>query len=510
MGEVSGDEPRSRNFGIMLSAMMRKNYLVKKRDKYFIVREFLMPLYFVGILVLSTISLKNKEVPSILVDWGTMGGTEPTMSYPLTRGATNGDVFKQVFGLSKTSAFLGSDAHDNPPSSGYKRFQDKADQDLMIGVAPCTDGDLSEVSDVMAKAKASFATATAAFTFKCFADEGALQSAAVSSPSSFLAGISYDTTGGALTFPVSYTLFVNASDMQGIGKDSFAIQNIGPYEPSWNWLKSGFFTFQRLFEQAVLQHKGGDIFFDPTIQEVPWMAYTTNLKAQEITNLIGIYLILVFSFVLRGNLTQIVEDKKKKIRIGLKMIGLTDGVYWVSWAITMMLTYSIVGVFLALLLHFGQVLPNTNLGILIMFFTVFSLDLSFLCIALSSFFQNPEIAGVGSMVIFILMEIPGDIVASMDGATAVFKGILSLMPPTAFTLGLKTINESEIGGEGTQWSNIADASFTSINFSVAQSLLMMLIDIPLYIFLAWYLNNVVPQEWGVAKPWYYIFQVSGL
>jgi ABC-type lipoprotein export system ATPase subunit len=480
--------------------MLRKNYLLKKRDKYFVVREILMPLYFVGILVLSTISLKNQQVDPILVDWGTMGGTEPQMNYPLTRGATNGDLFKAVMGLTPGPIY------DNPPSKEYKRFQGKKDSDLTIAVAPCTDGDTSDVSGVLAKAKASFATSSAAFTFKCFPSASAMQAAAVSSPSTFLAGIAYETT--ALSFPVSYTLYVNASDMQGLGVKNFAIQNIGPFESSWSWMKSGYFTFQRLFEQSVLQQKGGDIFIDPTIQEVPWDAYTTNLKAQEITNLIGIYLILVFSFVLRGNLAQIVEDKKKKIRIGLKMIGLTDDVYWCSWAITMMFTYSIIGVLLAVLLHIGQVLPNTDLGILILYFTIFSLDLSFLCIAMSAFFQNPEIAGVGSMVAFILMEIPGDIISTMDGATPLLKSLISLLPPAAFTMGLKTINLSEVGGEGTQWANIAQASFTSTNFSVASSMLMMLINIPLYIFLGWYLNNIVSQEWGVARPWYFIFQSS--
>jgi ABC-type multidrug transport system ATPase subunit len=498
----------SRKFGTMLMAMLRKNILVKRRDKYFVMREILAPMYFVGILVLSTIFLKNKTTEPVLVATTYPFGGPGASAYPLTRGAATGGTFKTVMGLQKMAGpDVPNPYYANPPG-GYKRFQDKQDADLMIGVAPCSDRPGDEVANVTALAEAAFQSN---FTFRCFADASELQSAALKKPELFLAGITFETSSpGTLTFPVTYTLHVNASDMRGVGKDSFSsFQSVGPYDATWSWLSSGFSIFQRLFEQAVVQHKGGaDVYFDPTIQEVPWSTYTTNMKAQQISSLIGIYLILIFAFVLRGNLAQIVEDKKKKIRIGLKMIGLTDGVYWVSWAVTMMMTYAILGVAVAIILNVGQVLPNTNIGILIVFFLIFSLDLAFLCIAMSAFFQNPEVAGIGSMVLFILMEVPGDVLAASPDASSTLKNFLALLPPTAFTLGLKTINESEIGGQGTQWNNIADASFTSLNYPVSQAMLMMLLDIPLYAFLAWYLNNVVPQEWGVPLPWYYPLQRS--
>jgi hypothetical protein len=439
----------NRKFGTMLMAMLRKNILVKRRDKYFFMREILSPMYFVGILVLATIFLKNKTTDPVLVSTTYPFGGPGATAYPLTRGAATGGTFKIVMGLNKfADADVPNPYYDNPPG-GYGRFQDKQDADLMIGVAPCTTSPTDEVTKVKDLAEAAFQSN---FTFKCFADASELQSEALKSPESFLAGITFETSSrGTLTFPVTYTLHVNASDMRGVGKDSFSsFQSVGPYDATWSWLSSGFSIFQRLFEQAVVQHKGGadvlnltssDIYFDPTIQEVPWATYSTNLKAQQISSLIGIYLILIFAFVLRGNLAQIVEDKKKKIRIGLKMIGLTDGVYWLSWAVTMMMTYAILGVAVAIILNLGQVLPHTNVGILILYFLIFSLDLAFLCIAMSAFFQNPEIAGVGSMVIFILMEVPGDVIAASPDASTMLKNLLALLPPTAFTMGLKTINE---------------------------------------------------------------------
>jgi hypothetical protein len=50
---------------------------------------------------------------------------------------------------------------------------------------------------------------------------------------------------------------------------------------------------------------------------------------------------------------------------------------------------------------------------------------------------------------------------------------------------------------GVQWSTINGNPL----FSVRDSLIMLVVDTLLYIFLGWYLGKVVPTSEGVARPW---------
>jgi ABC-type Na+ transport system ATPase subunit NatA len=482
----------------MMKAMLWKNSIIKRRDKFFILRDILVPLYFFGILVILANVIPSNPQPENLVSWGEDSG----INFGLSRGTATADLFKEAMGW-------GSEGYGGTDFA--KRYSDTPDAGLLVGFAPCSlNSTDTAVGKVLTSSKASWASN---FTFTCFDSGDMLRAAAKAKPETMLAGIIFNDVKAAdpeFTFPVSYTLLVNGSDMTGLGlKDDGAYdfpgnQQIGlpKPDPTWAWLTSGFFTFQRLFEQAVMQQKAGDpdFFLDPTVQEVPWAKYSTNDKATNLAQVLGIYIALVYTFLLRGNLSQIVEDKKKKIRIGLQMIGLTNVVYWGSWALTMFFFFSITGIGGSAILKFGKVFAFTDGTILLTFFLLYSAALTFLCIALSALFTEPQVAGIGGMVLFLVMELPGQL---LGNSSAGMKNILCLLPPSCFSIGLAIINESEIGGQGAQWSNFADPNFTSQGYSVAQAMLMMFVDIFVYAFFAWYLNNVVPSEFGVTLKWYY-------
>jgi ABC-type multidrug transport system ATPase subunit len=529
LGGACRDLQKERSSVAMLKVMLWKNALLKSRDKFFILRDIMVPLYFFGILVILANVIPSNPQPENLVSWGEDSGMNVLLSQG---GGTTADAFKE--------AMLWGKKHQ---TSFAKRYDHTPDGQLKIGIAPCSNTAPSAVWKVVKSCQEKFTNSTNSsagdkFTFQCFKDGDALRNEAKNNPETMLAGIIFEDTklaAPSFTFPVSYTLLVNASDSEfphnistckliadclatyprtvtglGLGdKGAYTFpsnQQIGPLNlPTWSWMTSGFFTFQRLFEQAVLQQTApnSSLLLDPTVQEVPWSAFSTNDKATNLAQVLGIYITLVYTFLLRANLSQIVEDKKQKIRVGLQMIGLTNGVYWGSWALTMFFFYSIIGIGGAFILKFGKVLAFTDVSILIIFFLLFSAALTFLCIALSALFSEPQVAGIGGMVLFLVMELPGELIGSKSDTAAGLKRILCLLPPSCFSIGLAIINESEIGGEGTQWSNAHDPNFTSQGFAVSEAMLAMFVDVFLYAFLAWYLNNVVPTEFGITLPWYY-------
>lgn len=56
-----------------------------------------------------------------------------------------------------------------------------------------------------------------------------------------------------------------------------------------------------------------------------------------------------------------------------------------------------------------------------------------------------------------------------------------------------------------QWENIGSVSG---EFNFSQVLLLLLLDSVLYSVVAWYVEAVLPGEYGVPKPWYFFVLVS--
>ncbi|XP_063678924.1 phospholipid-transporting ATPase ABCA3-like [Bolinopsis microptera] len=85
------------------------------------------------------------------------------------------------------------------------------------------------------------------------------------------------------------------------------------------------------------------------------------------------------------------------------------------------------------------------------------------------------------------------------------KMIVSLLPLSGSSIGLVTIAEWEKIGLGAKWNNLGDSLSVLTAFSISDVMLMLLVDIFIYGFLTWYIENVFPGEFGVPnKPFFFL------
>ena len=120
---------------------------------------------------------------------------------------------------------------------------------------------------------------------------------------------------------------------------------------------------------------------------------------------------------------------------------------------------------------------------------------------LSTFFSKAKIAGVLSMFLLLGSYFPYFAVSdsSISSSNKMAAGLLS---PVAFALALQHM-----------WTyqgaflplNSVNASDLYENNNLTNNLIMLFIDCIIYIFFAWYCDQVVPQEYGVPRPWNFIF-----
>jgi ATP-binding cassette subfamily A (ABC1) protein 3 len=62
-------------------------------------------------------------------------------------------------------------------------------------------------------------------------------------------------------------------------------------------------------------------------------------------------------------------------------------------------------------------------------------------------------------------------------------------------------------GEGMQWHNFWNTVTPDDDLVLGHIFIMLLVDALIYLLLALYIEAVAPGEYGVPKPWYFLFQV---
>ena len=154
------------------------------------------------------------------------------------------------------------------------------------------------------------------------------------------------------------------------------------------------------------------------------------------------------------------------------------------------------------------IFPGSNfLPIWLMLF-LYGLSMIAYSFALTPFFTNSKVAGVVGALFTLLISIIYVPLAGTDvQANAGAKWGCSLLSPVALALGMSEAVAKVAAGIPINMSTIFEGT-QAPGYSISSTILILIIDTVLYFFLAWYLDNVVPGEYGVKRPWYFLFTGS--
>eukprot|EP00605_Chrysophyceae_sp_TOSAG23-4_P000272 GSChrysophyteH1.ASY1.ANO1.314.1 assembled CDS len=195
-----------------------------------------------------------------------------------------------------------------------------------------------------------------------------------------------------------------------------------------------------------------------------------------------------------------VTDKSSKVKESMRMMGLLESAYFTSIFVTE-------GVFIGGLVSFVgatftafstvEFLNGASFGNTFGLFFLFVMSAVPFSLFITSFFDRPAVATNITIIILLTcycavtsgkFQVEGD-----DEATAAIMQLMALAPPMALQIGCDSLSY------GT--SNPKYPAIGSL-FSV------LLFDIFVYIFAAWYANQIIPSEYGVSKHPLFIFESS--
>eukprot|EP00928_Gymnodinium_smaydae_P017948 TRINITY_DN16841_c2_g1_i1.p1 TRINITY_DN16841_c2_g1~~TRINITY_DN16841_c2_g1_i1.p1 ORF type:complete len:2152 (-),score=460.50 TRINITY_DN16841_c2_g1_i1:58-5934(-) len=214
--------------------------------------------------------------------------------------------------------------------------------------------------------------------------------------------------------------------------------------------------------------------------------------------------IVAFLYTQKKVVNELITEKETRVRESLRMGGVSSAAIMGSWYATYGLIFCILCAVFAAIAGLN-VFPMSSGALIFAFFWLWCMSFLAFAFFLHCFFSHSRTGGIVSMMVMFAQWILYASQNKEGPPSLLVQQLLMLMPNAAFCAGLDMLAKFEAARVGAGWSNL---TWPVNNSSFARVLLTMCVDIVLWTVLAWYLDAVLPKEYGVRQPWNFPFMPS--
>uniref|UniRef100_A0A4W6GB51 ATP binding cassette subfamily A member 3 n=1 Tax=Lates calcarifer TaxID=8187 RepID=A0A4W6GB51_LATCA len=279
------------------------------------------------------------------------------------------------------------------------------------------------------------------------------------------------------------------------------------------YFREGFLAVQHAVDRAIMRSYNRTAAA-PLLRQIrvvlsrfPYPAFIYDVFILAIQNQLPLVLVLSFTYTSLNIVRAVVQEKERKLKEYMRMMGLSNWLHWSAWFLMFFLFLSI-SVFFVTVLPNGAVLTYSDPTLVFVFllvFTVATINFSFM---ISAFFSRANVAAAAGGFIYFMSYLPYLFLwPRYDLLSHAQKVSACLISNVAMAMGAQLIGMFEGKGTGIQWCNLFDSVTVDDDFSLAQVLGLLLFDSVLYGLVAWYMEAVFPGEYGVPLPSYFFVLV---
>eukprot|EP01135_Chromosphaera_perkinsii_P003345 Nk52_evm45s240 gene=Nk52_evmTU45s240 len=220
-------------------------------------------------------------------------------------------------------------------------------------------------------------------------------------------------------------------------------------------------------------------------------------------------MILILTNVVFSTVVGMVFEKETKIKEAMMMMGLSNSVYYLSWFVTQAVLFTGPWILSAVVVNLG-IYKESDFVIVGAIFWLTGMSLITLSFCLISFFDKVNMAGlIAAFVVCGFAGLAQILYTAVSPLPAAVVYVLSVFSPCAFIFAIIFLGEAELNSTGVSMSNIYSLKMShDVEVYMGGLLTFMLFDIFFYIGVAWYMNQVIPSEFGTSRPWYFLFTKS--
>ncbi|XP_042560069.1 phospholipid-transporting ATPase ABCA1 isoform X2 [Clupea harengus] len=332
----------------------------------------------------------------------------------------------------------------------------------------------------------------------------------------FWAGIVFllpDPSAPTLPPHVSYKIRMDIDDVTRTNKIKDKFWDPGPAaEPfsDMRYIWGGFVYVQDLVERALARvMTGKEQNTGIYLQQMPYPCFVDDVFLRVLNRSLPMFMTTAWMYSVAMIIKCVVYEKEARLKETMRIMGLGSGTLWVSWFISSYVPFLISAGMLVTLLKMGDILPYSNPVVVFFFLAAFATATIMLCFLISTLFSRANLASACGGLIYFSLYLPYvPCVAWRDRLTTTHRVLASFLSPVAFGFGCEYFSQYEEQGVGIQWFNVNSSPSEGDTYNFLTSIVMLYVDAFIYGVLAWYIEAVFPGEFGIPKPWSFIFQLN--
>ena len=296
---------------------------------------------------------------------------------------------------------------------------------------------------------------------------------------------SYD--GGVLDIP----------DGRAKANDPF---QVGPDMEAYKlFVDDGYNQIQKIIMEYILKKKQNKVLtYNFGMMAMKYEKFKTDPFGVFVGYIVPFFIVIAYMCPLCLYVLRMVREKETKAKEGMKIMGMSESTYFLSYFIQFFIT----NIFYTVCNSIIMKLIFTHVGFEFLFFTflLWGLNVFALAFFFQSFIDRTRVALILSLLIYFVMYFFSMAVMD-DQAAKGLKIVLSIFPSIGLELGIIVYGYFEGHFQDFKWKHFTK---TYQNYAIVWMIVMFLIDFFLYLFLGYYLQNIVSHEFGIAKPFYFL------
>uniref|UniRef100_A0A3Q2ZXA5 P-type phospholipid transporter n=1 Tax=Kryptolebias marmoratus TaxID=37003 RepID=A0A3Q2ZXA5_KRYMA len=332
----------------------------------------------------------------------------------------------------------------------------------------------------------------------------------------FWAGVVFQLPNSSLSeLPphVTYKIRMDIDDVTRTNKLKDQFWDPGPSADPFNDMRyvwGGFVYIQDLVERAVNYVLTGvkqttGIY----IQQMPYPCYVDDVFLRVLNRSLPLFMTLAWIYSVAMIIKGVVYEKEARLKETMRIMGLGTGTLWLSWFISSIVPFLVSAALLIALLRWGDILPYSDPAVVFFFLMAFATATIMQCFLISTFFSKANLAAACGGLIYFSLYLPYVLCGAWRNyLNTTHRILISFLSPVAFGFGCEYFAKYEEQGIGMQWFNLRASPVEGDTYSFTVSIIMLYVDAFIYAVAAWYIEAVFPGEYGMPRPWYFIFQIN--
>uniref|UniRef100_A0A670ZUT2 P-type phospholipid transporter n=1 Tax=Pseudonaja textilis TaxID=8673 RepID=A0A670ZUT2_PSETE len=314
---------------------------------------------------------------------------------------------------------------------------------------------------------------------------------------------------------VKYKIRMDIDSVERTNKIKDKFWDSGPRADPFDdmrYIWGGFTYLQDVIEQAIIRTlTGSEKKTGVYVQQMPYPCYVDDIFLRIMSRSMPLFMTLAWIYSVAVIIKGIVYEKEARLKETMKIMGLKNGILWLSWFISSLIPILISAGLLTCILKKGNLFPYSDPSVIFVFLSLFGVVTISQCFLISTFFSRANIAAACGGIIYFILYLPYVLCEAwqnyIDMIGAKIRRV-SLLSSVAFGYGCEYVSLFEEQGIGLQWDSLFETPVEKDSFSLTLSVFMMVLDSLLYGLMTWYIESVFPGQYGIPRPWYFPFMKS--